>query len=112
MALAQEANRYLDAKAPWKTVKEDRNTTATVLATALSVICCLKTLLYPFLPFSSEELHRLLGLKGSVQEGKWTISTLQAGQRLAPPEPLFTKLDEKVVEEENHLLEQSVLTPS
>jgi len=66
--------------------------------------------LYPFLPFSSEKLHRLLGYEGFVEEGGWTFSVPPAGQRLALPEPLFTKLDEAVVEEENSRLEESVLT--
>jgi len=111
MSLAQEANRYLDNKAPWKTIKEDRHSAATAISTALGVICCLKTVLYPFLPFSSEKLHRLLGFEGSLEEDGWVISIPQAGQGLLPPEPLFAKLDEAVVEEENSRLEQSVLTP-
>ncbi len=110
MSLAQEANRYLDAKAPWKTIKGDRDSAATAISTALGVICCLKTVLYPFLPFSSEKLHRLLGYEGCVQEGGWTFSVPPAGQRLALPEPLFAKLDDRVVEEENSRLEESVLT--
>ena len=77
----------------------------------LGVICCLKTVLYPFLPFSSEKLHRLLGCEGFLEGEGWTFSVPPAGQRLAPPEPLFTKLDDSVVEEENSRLEQSVLTP-
>jgi len=111
MGLAQEANRYLDAKAPWKTIKDDRDSAAAALCTTLHVICCLKTLLYPFLPFSSEKLHTLLGFKGALEETGWAIQPPPAGQKLAPPEPLFAKLDESVVEVENRRLEQSVLTP-
>jgi len=109
MSLAQEANRYLDTKAPWKTIKEDRDAAATAISTVLGVICCLKTILYPFLPFSSEKLHRLLGYEGCVEEGGWTFSVPPAGQRLASPEPLFAKLDDMIVEEENSRLEQSAL---
>ncbi len=109
MSLAQEANRYLDTKAPWKTIKGDRDSAATAISTVLGVICCLKTVLYPFLPFSSEKLHRLLGYEGSVGEGGWTFSVPPAGQRLASPEPLFAKVDDKVIDEENNRLEESVL---
>ena len=111
MSLAHEANRYLDTKAPWKTIKEDRDSTATALSTALGVICCLKTVLYPFLPFSSGKLHRLLGFEGTVEGGDWSISAPQTGQKLASPEPLFTKLDDEIVDEENNRLEQSALVP-
>jgi len=110
MSLAQEANRYLDTKAPWKAIKEDRDSAATALSTAMGVIACLKTVLYPFLPFSSDKLHRMLGFDGSVEDGGWAVVIPPAGQKLLPPEPLFTKLDDAVIEEENNLLEQRVLT--
>lgn len=111
MALAQEANRYLDNKAPWKIINEDRDSAATAIFTVIGVLCCLKTVLYPFLPFSSGKLHRLLGFEGEVSDGGWTFTVPQAGQRLLPPEHLFAKLDEKVIEKENALLEQSSLHP-
>jgi len=109
MLLAQEANRYIDAKSPWKTVKTDKDAAACAISTSLAVICCLKTMLYPFLPFSSQRLHRLLGFDGSVEDAGWAFAPAPAGQRLPAPEPLFAKLDDAVVEEENHRLEQSAL---
>jgi len=100
MSLAHEANRYLDDKAPWKRIKEDREGAATSLYVALSVICCLKTALYPFLPFSSRKLHHLLGFEGGVEDGGWSTAEMPPGQRLATPESLVTKLDERVADEE------------
>ena len=105
ISLAQESNRYLDAKAPWRTLKEDRETTATTLWVALSVINCLKVVMSPFLPFSSQRLHSMLGFQGDVEQGAWRwrgdLDGLPPGQQLANPQPLFTKLDEAVVEEES-----------
>ena len=101
MSLAQETNRYLDEKSPWKTLKTDRESCATALFVSLSVIANLKTLFYPFLPFSSEKLHHLLGFEGTVKDVGWGFHQLPAGQRLATPEALFTKLDESVIAEEN-----------
>lgn len=112
MALAHEANRYIDMKSPWKTIKEDRDSAAVAISTALGVICCLKTVLYPFLPFSSEKLHSLLGFEGSVQGNGWRTSVPQPGQKLRPPEPLFAKLEDSVVEEENRRLEQCAMSLS
>ena len=100
MSLAQEANRYLDEKSPWKVIKEDRAAAANSLYVALVVISCLKTALYPFLPFSSQRLHAFLGLKGSVQDDGWQIHLPSPGQRLLPPEPLFSKLEESLIAEE------------
>jgi methionyl-tRNA synthetase len=104
MSLAQEANRYLDEQAPWKTIKTERQTSAKSVYTVLSVLSALKTILYPFLPFSSEELHSFLGFDGNVKEGGWKIQSLPPGQALRQPEPLFVKLDEGIVaKESSHL---------
>ncbi|MCH7626961.1 MAG: class I tRNA ligase family protein, partial [Chloroflexi bacterium] len=102
MSLAQSANRYLDQKAPWSAVKTDMADAARTLWTTLSVINCLKTLLYPFIPFSSEKLHTMLGFEGSVRDSGWTWSPddLSPGQSMGKPEPLFLKLDEELVEAE------------
>lgn len=100
MALAQEANRYLEAKAPWKAVKENRKDAATSLYVALNIISCLKTMFTPFLPFSSEKLHHYLGLEGSAMASGWRWERPVPGKKLPPPEPLFLKLDEKRLEEE------------
>ena len=107
MSLAQEANRYLDEKAPWKRLEDEREGAATSLYVTLSVISCLKTLFYPFLPFSSQELHELLGFEGRVEDGGWSIDRLSPGQKLAPPQPLFSKLDEEIVAEEDARLEHA-----
>ena len=98
--LAQEANRYLEEKSPWKVIKEDRPAAATTLYVAITVISCLRTVLYPFLPFSSEKLHGYLGFDGSVESDGWNLRVPEPGQKLLSPEPLFSKLDEDLVEEE------------
>ena len=73
MLLAQETNRYLDEKSPWKTVKTDREACGTALFVSFSAISCLKTVLAPFLPFSSQKLHGLLGFKGEVTAEGWGL---------------------------------------
>jgi len=125
MALARETNGYLDEKAPWLQIKEDREAAGTTVYVALRVIDSLKTLFCPFLPFSSQELHHFLGYDGDIMgrqyietlqeehgahqalrydgsglEGEWAPSQLPAGQALRKPRPLFKKLDESIVEEE------------
>lgn len=125
MAVAHEANRYLDAKAPWFQIKEDRCAAATTIYTCLCVINDLKVLLAPFLPFSSQRLHHLLGYESDifgrqytevVQEetrshlvlrydasglaARWEPSRVPPGQKLPPPKPLFQKLDDRIVEQE------------
>lgn len=123
--LARDGNKYINDTAPWFAIKTDGARAATSLYVALRVIDNLKTLFYPFLPFSSNELHRQLGYDGDLlgnlkietfkestrshtalvyepgkHSQKWAPSKLIAGQALREPKPLFKKLDEKVAEEE------------
>jgi methionyl-tRNA synthetase len=100
MALARQANVYLDEKSPWKIIKEDRQAASKSLYTAINVISGLKTALYPFLPFSSQKVHEYLGFDGRVEDHGWKPQQVPAGQKLKEPKPLFTKLDERIVEEE------------
>jgi methionyl-tRNA synthetase len=133
MALAREANRYMEEKGPWFQIKEDREAAGTTIYVALKAIDSLKTLFAPFLPFSSERLHHYLGYNGTLfgqsytdtfeeeggrvhealcydasgATGKWEPSQLPPGQPLRQPHPLFKKLDESVIEEERTRLGQS-----
>ena len=125
MRLATEVNKYLDTHAPWFEIKQDKEQAAKSVYTALRAIDSLKILFAPFLPFSSQQLHRTLGYstelfgKQYIQSvtdalgehtglrydpagasGHWEPSRLAAGQALQPPQPLFRKLEEKIVEEE------------
>jgi methionyl-tRNA synthetase len=102
MSIAQEANRYLNERAPWQAVKDNRDHAATTLWVSLAIINSLKMALYPFLPFTSEKIHRMLGFAGSVQDDgwNWDSDAVRPGQSVEKPTPLFVKLDEHIVEEE------------
>jgi methionyl-tRNA synthetase len=130
LALAREANGYLDRKAPWFQIKEDKAAAATTVYVILRAVDNLKTILAPILPHTAQRLHEYLGYEGQLfgtqhmveyQEetrshealtydhtgavGTWTKSQLPAGQALREPAPLFKKLDESVIEEEYARLE-------
>ena len=102
--MAHEANKYLDGKAPWKSIKVDRQAAATTLYNAIGAISALKTLFYPFLPFSSQKLHEYLGFEGKIEDSCWKICIPQPGHKLQEPKVLFTKLDEEMIEKETQKL--------
>ena len=132
MRLATEVNRYLDITAPWQSIKVDRTAAARSVYTAIRAIDSIKVLLAPFLPFTSEKLHVFLGytqplfgkqaVTTSVSDalgehtilqydaadgsGLWAPSQIEAGRVLVQPQPLFKKLDIKIVEEERARLGQ------
>jgi methionyl-tRNA synthetase len=125
MRLAREVNGYLD-RAPWfGVIESDRGAAATTVYTALRAIDSLKVMLSPFLPFSSQQLHRALGYADALfgeqrietyeeqtrshqtlvyaaegAAGRWEPSRLPVGQQLAKPAPLYKKLDDELVEAE------------
>lgn len=130
LRLAGEVNKYLDDKAPWFEIKEDRESASKTIFTAIRAIDSLKVLFAPVLPFSSEQLHQILGYQKPLfgeqytekvsdslgthtvlryREGEvccdWQISALQAGSSFNKPTPLFKKLEPEVAEEELSRLE-------
>jgi len=125
MRLSSVGNQYVDHQAPWTAIKNDRERAATILYVALRIVDSLKVMFTPFLPFSSQKLHELLGYDGwlagplefrDIDEdgqthtvltgdysswiGRWEPSNLSPGQELREPAPLFRKLDPGIVEEE------------
>ena len=93
MAVARAANRYLDEQAPWKSIKTDRQRAATTVYVMAQVLNGLKTLFAPYLPFSSQRLHELLGFGGDTMLERWEPVPVPAGQALPTPTPLFAKFD-------------------
>ncbi len=125
MRLAGEVNKYLDDKAPWFEIKEDKENAAKSIFTAIRAIDSLKILFSPVLPFTCEQLHGILGyekplfreqytedvsdnlgthtvLRYPVGEASldWKPSEIQAGRAFHKPKPLFKKLDPEIVEQE------------
>jgi methionyl-tRNA synthetase len=126
MRISSLANQYVADQAPWALVKADRDRGATVLYVALRCVDSLKTLLAPFLPFTSQVVHELLGHDGylagpleirteseadgsthrvltgdyATWVGSWAPSELAPGQALLEPRPLFRKLPPETAAEE------------
>ena len=126
MRVSSIGNQYVDHQAPWAVIKTDRERAATILYVALRIVDSLKVIFTPFLPFSSQKLHELLGYEGwlagplefrEIEEeggerhtvltgdysswvGEWGTTDLRPGQKLREPQPLFRKLDPSIVDEE------------
>jgi methionyl-tRNA synthetase len=93
MAYAQETNRYLNQEEPWKTRETEPAAAARALYTALGAIEALKLALYPYLPFSAQQLHALLGHNGPIDADGWSVGKPTPGSVLRQPQPLFKKLE-------------------
>jgi methionyl-tRNA synthetase len=123
LRLSSVANFYLAEQQPWKKIDTDRARAGTVLNVGLRLVDALKVIFTPFLPFTSQRVHEMLGHQGflagplefrQVEEegrrphrvltgdyaswvGGWEAPELPAGQKLGAPAPLFKKLDADVV---------------
>ncbi|MEE8421155.1 MAG: methionine--tRNA ligase [Dehalococcoidia bacterium] len=106
MAVAREANQYLDEREPWAAVKTDRDSAAETLYTAVNVVSGLATLFQPFLPFTSPQAWRFAGNEGEIEAAGWRRSEVAGGTPLPDPAPLVRKLDASLVEEEEARLGQ------
>ncbi len=70
-ALADEANRYFDEKAPWKTLGADPTATKQVLTTTLNLFRSLAIYLKPILPEYTKNVEKLFGDTKSAQGYLW-----------------------------------------
>ncbi|HKW71177.1 MAG TPA: class I tRNA ligase family protein, partial [Candidatus Dormibacteraeota bacterium] len=119
MTTAGKVNAYLGTEQPWHVIKTDPQRAGTVLYVALRCVDNLKTMLTPFMPFTSQRLHAMLGYDDVIapqpvvrdvgshriitgdysSEDRWKPSQLEPGRKLPSPQPLFKRLEE-VTEEE------------
>ncbi len=121
MALAAQVNQYLGEQEPWRLVNGDRERAATVVHVALQCVADLGVMMAPFLPFTSQRLHEMLGGEGqlaplpeleevgpaedrhlvlrtdlTMSVPRWSPVDLPPGRPIGAPLPLFRKLDPAV----------------
>lgn len=127
MHLVGEANAYVSATEPFKLkAEEERPRLLTILHVLAQVVTDLNTMLAPFLPFSANEVEKVLG--GTLEvapmprieevddldaDGSYPIITgdytnvpawghrpVMVGAPVAKPKPIFRKLDPSIIDEE------------
>ena len=127
MRLVGEANRYVTVTEPFKLKGDDqRERLATVLHTLAQCVVDLNTMMAPFLPHSSNQVAAVFGIDdfmpmprvdevtdlddearsypiitGDYQDAPtWGRHPVTVGTPVAKPTPVFTKLDESIVDAE------------
>jgi methionyl-tRNA synthetase len=127
MRIVAEVNKYVSDQAPWKLKGDDeRARLATVLHVTAQAVSDCNTILSPFLPHSANAVDRVLGGPGEIApmpeirevedlDGgpaypiltgdysatpRWERRAVVPGTPVGKPEPVFTKLDVGVVDEE------------
>jgi methionyl-tRNA synthetase len=129
MRTVGEVNKYVTDTEPFKLKGDDqRERLATVLHTLTQCVADLNRILAPFLPHSSNAVHAAFGGEGTFmpmpaleqvcgldddadrsypiitgeysQTPRWASQPVVVGATVVKPTPIFTKLDDAVVEEE------------
>ncbi len=107
MKLAHLGNKYLADEEPWKVIKTDEERTKTIMYVGLQVAAALAQLSEPFLPHSSVKLKNFLNVS-SISWGKISeIELLSEGHVINKSELLFSKIEDKVIEEQIQKLKDS-----
>jgi len=96
MKLSSVGNKMLAETEPWKLYKEDKEGTAKVLLAAAQIIVLLQKGLLPLLPFTAQKIANLFDIN------KDTL-----GKKVAAPELLFAKIEDKDIELQVQKLLQS-----
>lgn len=133
MRVVADVNRYVSETEPWK-LKTDPDRLGTVLHTVTQAVSDCNTLLAPFLPHSAQAVHSTLGgtgtfapqprieevtdlddpsreypvITGDYEFPAWESRPVVPGTPVAKPTPVFTKLDDSIVEEELERLREKV----
>jgi methionyl-tRNA synthetase len=128
MRVVGDANKYLADTAPWKLKNEDPERMRTVLGVAAQLVSDANTMMSPFLPHSAQKVHEAIGGVGvfspmprmhdvddldlpgrrypiidgdySDQAGRWGRNAVVPGTPVPAPTPIFTKLDDDIVDAE------------
>ncbi len=108
MDLARFANKYFNDKEPWKARKSDPDSCATTLNLCLQTVSALSVLSEPVLPFTSEKIRNMLGLRGKPAWPEAGKMALQAGQPVDKPRILFHKLEDDVIGQEIEKLQSAL----
>lgn len=97
LSIAEEGNRLLDAKAPWKEIKNEgsRNTVEQDLALLLHVLHNLALLFNPLVPHSSEKVFSMLG-KGL--DSAWEYQKPEPRYTVQNAQALFKKIEDEEIE--------------
>lgn len=100
-ALWSAGNLYVDERAPWHLIKQDREAAAMVLRTAINLIYLIAIASWPVIPFTAERLFEALHLSAGERMRKphegLSLDVLSPGHPFDVPPPLFRKIEDDEV---------------
>lgn len=109
MGICSLCNVYFDNQKPWVKAKEESEHPAmlSVLRACLEALETIAITLSPICPNAAQKLWALIGQKDTLDSWE-PKSPLQTGATLPKPTPLFTKIEDSMINEELSKLHQSL----
>lgn len=101
ISLARTGNTYLSSREPWHVIKRDPESAGTTLNAALQAVNALAILVQPYLPTTSRNIRKMLGLPETIKKGEYErigASSIPAGHHISEPTILFKKLTKNQLE--------------
>ncbi len=114
MEISSAGNQLLQFNEPWKQVKTKPEVVKAVMNTALQIVAALSVACRPFLPFTADKIRTILNLPALEDKGEYLdilnklsegLSILEFGHQINPPQHLFTKIPDSVIEMQIQKLE-------
>lgn len=98
-SLLRRSNKYIDETAPWVLAKDEasKERLGTVLYNLLESIRFSAVLLQPFMPETAQKIFTQLNTTKTEWDTLVAFDGMVAGESVGVGEPLFARLDEKVV---------------
>jgi len=101
MNVVRAANKYFNDTEPWKSIKLDKERCASVINTCLELVHSIVILIYPFLPFTSERVLKILDKdRSDLSWDKIGQRVLKSGTVLGENGILFPQIEDKQIEAE------------
>ena len=103
MEFSAHFNQYFQHKEPWKKGPGTNACIYLSVNAVRSIAICLQS----FLPKSSQKIWSQLGLDGNVSDVNWNEMSnleLKSGHKIGATEPIFSKIEQSVIDEEQSKL--------
>ena len=107
--LAKFGNKYFNDKEPWKAVKENPKEAANCLYLCNQLAKTLAVILTPYIPVKAPQIMEIMNLD-DFETSKWENASefIPAGHKIGKPIPLFSKIDDTVIEKEKEVLYENL----
>ncbi len=92
LEMARLGNRFFNSRKPWKDVKMIKERADSTIVASYNLIKALACYMHVFMPFSAEELWRMMGLPGKPVNFSEAFDVI-TGVEIGEVKPLFHKID-------------------